>query len=150
MIKQEIEDDLKKAMLAGDKRLVTVLRTIKGAILDVEIAKNCRDTGLPDEEVVALLQKESKKRGEAAVLYSSGNDAERAASERYEQDVLAKYLPKQLEEAEISKIIDTVISEVGEADIQQMGKIIGAVKAKTGPSADGAVIARLVKERLTK
>lgn len=149
MIKQSIEQDLKAAMLAGDKRLVTVLRTVKGVILDAEIAKGVRETGLPEDEVVALLQKESKKRGEAAALYESGNDAERAANERYEQEVLSNYLPAQLSEAEVAQIVDDVLSELGDVDMQQMGRVIGAVKAKAGPAADGALIAKIVKERLT-
>ena len=150
MIKQTIEEDLKRAMLGGDKRLVSVLRTIKGAILDAEIASGARENGLPNDQVIVLLQKESKKRGEAATLYAGAGDFERAANERYEQEVLAKYLPAQLDEAAISVVVDSVLAEMGEVDMREMGKVIGAVKAKTGPSADGSVIAKIVKERLTK
>lgn len=141
---------MKTAMLAGDKRLVSVLRTLKGVMLDAEISKSARESGLPEDEVIGLLQREYKKRGDAALIYEGANDAERTANERYEQEVLAKYLPAQLGEDEITQIIDTVLPQLGEIDIQQMGKVIGAVKAKTGPAGDGAMIAKLVKERLSK
>lgn len=150
MIKQTIEEDLKRAMLGGDKQLVSVLRTIKGVILDAEIAGGSRETGLPNDQVITLLQKESKKRGEAATLYDGAGDAARAANERYEQGVLAKYLPEQLGEDEIAQIVDGVLAEIGDVDMREMGKVIGAVKAKTGPNADGGVIAKIVKERLSK
>lgn len=150
MIKQTIEEDLKRAMLGGDKQLVSVLRTIKGAILDAEIANGSREDGLPNDQVITLLQKESKKRGEAATLYDGAGDSERADAERYEQGVLAKYLPEQLTEEKIAEIVDGVLADMGDVDVREMGKVIGAVKAKTGPSADGGVIARIVKERLSK
>lgn len=150
MIKQTIDEDLKRAMLGGDKQLVSVLRTIKGVILDAEIAGGSRESGLPNDQVIVLLQKESKKRGEAATLYDGAGDEARAANERYEQGVLAKYLPEQLGEAEIGQVVDGVLAEMGDVDVREMGKVIGAVKAKTGPSADGGVIAKIVKERLTK
>ena len=150
MIKKQIDADLKEAMLGGDKRLVSVLRTLKGVILDAEIAKNAREVGLPEDDVITLLQKESKKRGEAALLYEQNNDSERAQNERYEQTVLAEYLPKALDDNEIAAIIDDVMKTIDTPTMQQMGQIIGAVKAKAGAAADGAVVARLVKERLEK
>jgi uncharacterized protein YqeY len=146
-LKEQIEADIKTAMLAGEKTLVTTLRGIKSAILNVEVAKGARETGLPDSEVTDILAKEAKKRQESADMYVQGNSQERADAELTEKAVIEKYLPKQLDEAEISKIIDEVMTEVGSTP-QQMGQIIGAVKSKTAGAADGAMIARLVKEKL--
>jgi uncharacterized protein YqeY len=149
MIKQQIDQDLKTAMLAGDKPLVSTLRGLKSAILYVEVAESKRDEGLTDEAIISLLQKESKKRQEAADMYSQGGNEERQAAELYEKEVISKYLPASLSDTDISILIDAVIEEQGPVTGQTMGQVIGAVKARSAGAADGAVIARLVKERLS-
>lgn len=149
MIKQDIDRDLKKAMLAGDKRLVSVIRTIKSVILDGEISSGKRESGLDDATIILLLQKESKKRGEAAKLYDGAQDAARAEQERFEQEFISKYLPEMLDEQAVQKIVKEVLQEFDTTDKTQMGRVIGAVKAKTGPAADGALIAKLVKEKFS-
>lgn len=149
MIKQTIEDDIKSAMLSGDKRLVEVLRTVKSSILDVEVNFGKREVGLTDEEVVVLLQKESKKRIDAAELYTKAGDEVRASKEQYEVEVIKKYLPEMMSDSEISVIVGEVIALTPEPSMQKMGQVIGQVKLKTGVRADGAVIARIVKEKLS-
>jgi len=148
-LKQTIDQDLKTAMLAGDKVLVTTLRGLKSVILNEEIATGARDKGLDDDKIIILLAKEAKKRQESADLYEQGGNKEKATAELEEKTVIEKYLPQQLSEDEIKVMIDEVITGIGEVSQQQMGQIIGAVKQKTGPASDGAVIARLVKERLS-
>lgn len=148
-LKQDIEADLKTAMLAGDKTLVTTLRGIKSAILNTEIARGLREQGLPDADIVELLAKEAKKRQESADLYVQGGSQDRADAELLEKQVIEKYLPTQLTEDEIKAAIDQVVTSLGEASSQQMGQVIGTVKARLGAAADGATIARLVRERLT-
>lgn len=151
MIKKTIDQDIKSAMLSGDKQLVSALKTLKSVILYAEVAAGKRDEGLPDTEVIALLQKEYKKRGEAAQLYDQGESAERAAGERYEQSVIQKYLPKQLTEDEIKDLIEEAVDNLGgELNNQSMGKLIGAVKAKSGGAVDGALLAQLVKARISQ
>lgn len=149
-IKEQIDQDLKAAMLGGDKVLATTLRGIKAAILNAEIAEGKRDTGLGDDVVTALLQKEAKKRQESADLYEQGNNAEKREAELAEKTVIEKYLPAQLSEDEIGTLVDEAITTTGAAGMQHMGQVIGIVKAKAGASADGAVIARLVKDRLSQ
>jgi uncharacterized protein YqeY len=150
MIKQDIEQDLKSAMLAGDKPLASALRNLKSAILNAEIASGKREEGLPENEVVSLLQKEMKKRGEAAELYDKGGNAESAADERFEETVIQKYLPAKLSEDEIKALIEEAVQEIeGEPDMKSMGKVIGYVKSKSGGAADGALVAQLVKARLS-
>src|ERR671929_50955 len=95
-LKERIDQDLKQAMLAGDKTLVTTLRGLKSAILYAEVAKGSRDKGLSDEEVVEILTKEAKKRQESADMYSQGGSAEKAEAELTEKTVIEKYLPAQL------------------------------------------------------
>lgn len=149
MIKQTIDQDLKTAMLSGDKRLVSVLRGLKSTILYSEVASSKREEGLADTEIITLLQKEAKKRQEAADLYQRSNSPERAEAELYEKQIIDGYLPAALSEEEVSSIVDKIISESREpVGPQSMGKIISGVKQETGGAADGALIARLVKERL--
>ena len=146
-LKNQIDADIKVAMLAGEKTLVTTLRGLKSAILNVEVAKGLRETGLPDSEITDILAKEAKKRQESADMYIQGNSKERADAELQEKAIIERYLPKQLSEQEIQQIINEVTAELG-TSVQQMGQIIGAVKVKTSGSADGAIIAKLVKEKL--
>ncbi len=150
MIKQKIETDLKEAMLAGDRELTSVLRTIKSVILDAEISAGARDNGLDDEILIGLLQKESKKRIDTAKTYSDANENIRAEKELAESRIISKYLPEMMSEDDIVKIVEETISGLGgSVSMQQMGQVIGAVKAKTGALADGSVVAKLVKERIT-
>ncbi len=150
MIKQSLGQDLKTAMLAGDKPRVQALQTLKGAILNAEIAEGKREEGLAEDAVIALFQKELKKRNEAAALYDQGGNTESAAEERFEAEIIQSYLPAQLDEAAINELIDQAISELSlELNNQAMGQLIGAVKQKSGGAADGALVARLVKARLS-
>jgi uncharacterized protein YqeY len=148
--KQQIDADLKTAMLAGDKTLVTTLRGLKSAILYVEVAENAREKGLPEDAVVAILQKEAKKRQESADLYLQGGNTEKQVAELTEKTVIEKYLPAQISEDEITVMVDEAIASTNAEGIKSMGQVIGAVKAKAGASADGSVIARIVKEKLSQ
>lgn len=148
MLKQQIEQDLKKALLAGDKERATVLRSLKSAILYEEVAKGVREAGLTDEAIVALFAKEAKKRQESADFYVKGDAEDRAANELAEKSIIEEYLPKQLSDEELGAIIDAVIADLGASGPQAMGQVIGQVKQKTGGQADGGRIAQMVKEKL--
>lgn len=145
--KDRIEQDLKAAMLAGDKPLVSTLRGLKSAILYAEVEAGKRADGLGDTAILAVLFKEAKKRQESADLYIQGNDQVRADAELTEKTVIEKYLPVAPTEEEIKTLIDRVVEESGEGENQNMGQIIGKVKA-SAPGADGSIVARLVKEAL--
>ena len=148
MIRQSIDNDIKTAMLTGNKEVVNALRTVKSVILNAEVNSGKRQDGLGDEETVVLLQKEVKKRSESAELYKSAGDEERASKELFEIECISKYLPEMMNDDEIRTVIDEVISSTEDVSMQKMGQIIGAVKAKTGSKADGGAIARLVKEQI--
>jgi uncharacterized protein YqeY len=151
MIKSKLDQDLKSAMLAGDKRLVSVLRGIKSAILYVEIAEDKRGSGLSDKSINDILQKESKKRSDTIQIYETAGEKEKAAAERYEQDVINGYLPKQLTDQELESIIDRVIDDLPDKPtMQSMGSIIADVKDKTNGTADGSAIAKLVREKISQ
>lgn len=149
MLEQRLEQDIKAALLAGDSAKVTTLRGLKAAILSVKVAAGTRGTDLPDTEIITLFSKEAKKRQESADLFRQGGNDTMADAELTEKALIETYLPAQLDEAAIAEVVDAVIAELGATDAKSMGPVIGAVKAKTAGAADGGVIARLVKERLS-
>lgn len=136
-------------MLAGDALLVECLRGLKSAILYAEVAAGKREEGLNDDEIEALFAKEAKKRQESADLYIQGGSKERADKELAEKSIIERYLPQQLSSQEIESVIDDVIAETGAMGIQAMGRVIGEVKKRCGNTADGSIIATLVKEKLS-
>lgn len=148
MLKQQLEQDLKTALLAGDKDRVTILRGLKSVILYAEVAKGSREQGLSDEDILTLFAKEAKKRQESADLYTKGGRQEKADAELAEKAVIEAYLPKQLTDEELIKIVDDVVGSFDSPTPQLMGQIIGKIKQATEGRADGARIAQLVKERL--
>jgi uncharacterized protein YqeY len=145
---EQMESDLKAAMLAGDKSTVETLKTLKSALQYEAVARSVKPGELNDEQVLAVIIRESKKRQEAAELYKNASETERADRELSEKAILDKYLPEQMDEDQLKGIVEAEIGELTEPSIRDMGKIIGAVRAQTGAAADGAVIARLVKEQL--
>lgn len=147
-LKDKLSADLKEAMIARDAERVSVLRSLKGAVLNEEVAKGIRDTGLPDDQIIALFQKEAKKRQESADLFERGGNQEKAAAELAEKQMIEQYLPAQLGDDEINALIDQVAAENGAITKESMGATIAAVKAKSAGAADGAAVARLVRERI--
>ena len=145
MLKEQINADLKTAMLARNAFETTVLRGLKASILDEEVKLSKREEGLNDAEIETLVAREVKKRKEAANLL----DAERAENELKEAEILSRYLPEMASEEEIRAAVKDEISTMGEVSIKQMGTIIGKMKAKFGNSADGAVLVKIVKEELS-
>jgi hypothetical protein len=149
-VQDQIERDLKAALLARDKAKAETLRTVKSALLNEAISAGARETGLSDEQIQKVLARESKKRQEAADLYKQGGSAERAAAELAEKQIIDAYLPEQLSEDQVAKLVDEEISKAGSPTIQDMGRIVGAVRGRAGGSADGALIAKLVKDKLNQ
>ena len=145
---QRLQDDTKAALLGGDRFVGDTLRNLKAAILNEEVAQGKRETGLDDAEIEKVIAREVKKRHESATLYEQNDRAEQAAEERREAEVLSRYLPQQLSEAEVKTVVDAKVAELGATDARMMGQVIGAVKAQLGNTADGALIAKLVKEAL--
>jgi len=147
-IKQRIDADLKTAMLKSDKKLVMALRTLKSAILYMEVATGAREQGISDGDMIALLQKEVKKRQESAELFEKGGNNEKAEDERLEVEVINKYLPKQMNDDELNKLIDSAIDQIGEVSLRNMGSVISLVKDNSDGRVDGGRIAKVVRERL--
>ncbi len=149
MLKQQLNEDLKTALLAKDQLAVDTLRGLKSAILYVEVAKGIRDEGLDDSKIIEVLTKESKKRQESADLYKQAGNHNANEKEIKEKILIDKYLPKQLSDDQIKQVIDNVIKTFKDPTAKDMGIIIGQVKKETNGAADGAKIAAIVKERLS-
>lgn len=141
---------MKAALLGGNRFLGDTLRNLSAAILDEEVKQNKRDEGLNDLEVEKVVAREIKKRRESAAIYRENDRIDLAEPEEKEVEILQAYLPKQLSEAELQKIVDETIAALGVEDMRGMGQVIGAVKGKVGNQADGALIAAVVKNTLTK
>lgn len=148
-LKAHIAEEMKAALLGRHRFRGDVLRNLKAAILNEEVALCKRDEGLSDTEVEKVIAREVKKRKESAELYRANGRAELAEPEEKEAAILQEFLPKQLNEDEIRAMVEAVVADLG-ATMQQMGQVIGAVKAKAGNTADGALIAKITKETLVK
>ncbi len=147
-LKEQIDIDLKAALLGGDRFKGEVLRGLKAAILNEEVAKSLREEGLSDDAIEQLISREIKKRNDSATQYDAANRPELSETERKEAAILAEYQAEQLSEADIKVVVDRVIAEQAAVSMAQMGQVIGAVKKELGNSADGSLIAQLVKNAL--
>lgn len=147
-LKEQINTDLKAALLGGDRFKGEVLRGLKSAILDEEVKQNKREEGLDDTTIEQLIAREIKKRNDSATQYAAASRPELSDSELKEADVIKAYLPAQVSEEEILTVVKKAISDLGVSDMSGMGQVIGAVKKELGNSADGSLIAQVVKNTL--
>lgn len=148
-LKQRITDDIKAALLGGNRFVGETLKNLKAAILNEEVAQNKRDEGLDDVSIEQIIAREVKKRTESIKMYEQGGRADLAESEQNEIDVIKVYLPQQLAEDEVRAIVEAAVQQLGANGMSDMGKVIGVVKSKVGNTADGATVAKLVKEALS-
>jgi uncharacterized protein YqeY len=149
-LKDKIQDDTKAALLGGDRFVADTLRNLKAAILNEEVAQNKRDEGLSDEEIEKIIAREVKKRNESLAIYEQNDRPELAETERKEAEIISQYLPEQIDEEKLREIVKNKITELGVSGPQAMGQVIGAVKQQVGNTADGALVARIVKETLNQ
>lgn len=150
MLVDQINQDLKSAMLARDELKVSTLRSLKSALTYAAVDDKAKGgSGELSEEVIQqVLAHESKKRQDSADAYESAGAAERSNKELSEKKIIDTYLPAQLTDDELLDLVDRVIRELGGADKSQMGPIIGKVKRLAEGKADGGRIATAVKSRL--
>ena len=148
MLADDLQADLTAAMKARDASTVAVLRMAIAAVKEARVAgESSRE--LSDEEVVAVLAKEAKRREEAAAAFSAGDRPERAAAELAERDVLARYLPAPLDEAALEELVSRVLSEGGFSAPGDLGPAMKQVVAAVAGRADGKAVAALVRARLS-
>jgi uncharacterized protein YqeY len=149
VIKDKINGDLKSALLSGDHFRVETLRGIKAVILNEEVAQGKREEGIDDIVIEQLIAREVKKRNESASIYDGAGRSELSEKERAEAKILSEYLPEQLSEDDITAVVERIINELGISGPSAMGQVIGTVKKELGNTADGATVAKIVKNVLT-
>jgi uncharacterized protein YqeY len=142
---QRIESELKAARLARDNDLRDALSLLLNALKSGE--KELQRP-LSEEEELQVLQRERKRRVEAAEAFRAAGREAQAEDEEYELEVLEDFMPEQLSEDEIEEIIDDVISEVGATSIRDMGRVMAGVMHQVSGRADGSTVNQLVKEKL--
>ena len=149
MLKDKIQEDLKQAMMAKDELKLSTVRMLKSAIQYHEIQKGGAGYEATDEDVIEVIGREVKKRNEAIELYKKGRREELAQKEEKELEILKTYLPEQMSEDEIRKLVQETISSTGASGIQDMGKVMGALMPKVKGRADSSFVSTLVKEKLS-
>lgn len=147
-LRTQIDNDIKKAMLAKNKEELEALRGIKSLILLAETEKGGSGDVSSDTEN-KLLMKAAKQRKESADIFTQQNRADLAEKELFQLDVISRYLPKQLSESAVIEIVKTILTEVGATGPQDMGKVMGVATKKLAGQADGKLISEIVKKLLT-
>jgi uncharacterized protein YqeY len=137
---EQVQDDVKTAMKARDRERAGALRMI------VDVLQQDAKLGKGDE--VAVLQRERKKRVEAAEAYENAGRAEQAASERFEAELIEAYLPQQLSDEELAELVQGAIEETGASEQRQMGQVMSALMPKVQGRADGKRVSAAVRQKL--
>jgi len=137
---EQVQDDVRTAMKARDRERAGALRMI------VDVLQ--KDAKLGDGDEVAVLQRERKKRVEAAEAYEKAGRPDQAAAERFEAELIEGYLPQQLSDEELAEIVAAAVEETGATEQRQMGQVMSAVMPKVGGRADGKRVSAAVREKL--
>ncbi len=145
-LEQKLVDDMKSAMKSGDKMVLGTIRMLRAQLKNASIAKG---KDLSDEDVIDILSREAKKRKESLELYKKGGRADLVEKEEKELAIITSYLPEQLSQDEIEKIVDEIIAETGAESLRDMGKVMGAVMQKVKGRADGKIVQEIVKKKLS-
>lgn len=146
-MKEELLKELKEAMKNKDEIRKNTITMLRSAILQVE-----KDTKkvLSDDEIIGIVAKEVKKRKDSISDYEKADRQDIIDDLKKEIEILSKYLPEQLTEEEIEKMVDIAINEVGATSARDMGKVMQYLRPKTNGKADGKVVSNIVKEKLSK
>jgi len=150
MLRTRFQDQLKQALHAKDEIAVSTLRLIIAAMKDRDIAARSKGNweGISDDEILAMLQSMIKQRHESIKMYQAGGRQELADREASEIRIIETFLPAQLSEDEVNAAIETAVNEVSATGIKDMGKVIGALKAKYTGQMDFSKVSLMVKARL--
>ncbi len=147
MLKEKIHADLLAAMKAKEDVKMGALRLLKAAVMKFEVAGD-KKKAASDEEVLQIIGREVKQRKDSIDAYQKGGRADLAVKEEAELKILQAYLPAQMGEEELRKVVSQVISQTGAASKADFGKVMGAVMAQVKGKADGQMVNRLVGEVL--
>ncbi len=144
-IQEKLMEDMKAAMKAGDKLRLQTIRGLRSQIKNAEIDKGRE---LTEEEVIQVLMNAAKKRKESIELYRQGNRMDRVEEETRELEIIQKYLPEQMSEAEIAQLVEQIIQEVNASSPRDMGKVMGKIMPQVKGKADGKLVQKIVQQKL--
>jgi uncharacterized protein YqeY len=144
----QINNDIKAAMLARDKKKLEALRAIKAALLLEKTGKDVSSGEIPESVEMKILQKLVKQRKESAAIYREKARIDMAEEEEFQARIIEQYLPEQMSEEEIAEIIAGIISETGASTIKDMGRVMGMASKKLAGKADNKTISIIVKQKL--
>lgn len=144
-LKQQINDQVKHAMKAGEKARLKVLRMLTAAIKQKEVDER---TELDDAEVLAIIDKQVKQRRESIEQYRAGGRGDLADAEQAEIEILSDFLPTPLSQAEVDALIDQAIADTGASGMADMGRVMGELKPKVQGRADMKNVSQAVRARL--
>jgi uncharacterized protein YqeY len=144
-LKQQLTDDMKAAMKAGEKDRLGVIRLVNAAIKQREVDERIT---LDDAQVLAVLEKMLKQRKDSVTQYEAAAREDLAAVERYEIGVIETYMPAKMSAAEIDAIVTKAIADAGATSAKDMGKVVGLVKPQLAGRADMGQVSALVKQKL--
>jgi len=150
MLYQKIKEDLNEALKSGDTLRISVLRMVLSSFHNKEIEKKGKNQNseLTEEEIIEVLKREAKKRKEAIETYLKGNRNDLADKEKKELEIIIAYLPKQLSEEEIKKIVQEAIKKLGAQSEKDFGKVMGFLMKELKGKADAGLVSQIVKESL--
>ena len=148
MLISKINQELKQAMKNKESLKLSVLRMLVSEFNNEAINLKKKEQGLNAEEELKILKREVKKRKDSIQQFESGNRPELAEQEKKELEILQKYLPEEMSENEIRKIVKEVISRIGKVVPNQFGQIMGQVMKKIQENADGNLVSKVVKEEI--
>ncbi|MFH1668262.1 MAG: GatB/YqeY domain-containing protein [Candidatus Komeilibacteria bacterium] len=146
---QQIKDDFITAFKDKQDTAVSVLRMLKSSLTNKEIEKKlAKGKDLPDEEIIAVIKSEVKKRKDSYLAYTQADRQDLADKEQKEIKILNKYLPEQMSEDKVREAVVSAISKAGATSSADFGKVMGAVMGKLGSQVDGQVVSKILKEQL--
>jgi len=148
MFKKKLQQELTEAMLTRDQTKVSVLRLLLSAVNYYEINKGGAGYEATDEDVLTVIQKEAKQRRDSIEEFKKGNRQDLVDKESKELEILKTYLPEQMSENEIKKLVENAISQTGAKTIADMGKVMEILMPQTKGKADGSLVSKIVKESL--
>lgn len=143
--RDQLTVDMKTAMKSRDKVRLSTIRLLRSEMKNAEILKG---EALTEEELVGLIARELKKRRESIDLYAQNGRDDLVEKESREAEILESYLPEQLSEEEIGRLVDEAIAQTGAAGVNEMGKVMAVLMPKTKGRADGSLVSRTVKAKL--
>ena len=150
MTKEQLKEELKKSMLARDAEKTSTLRMVISALGYYEIEKGGAGYEATEEDIQAVLQKQAKQRRDSIEQFKAGGRDELAAKETKELELLENYLPSQMSEEEVKKLVNEAVEQTGAVSASDMGKVMGALMPKIKGKADGSLVSKLVKEKLNQ